>query len=77
MKKSCGRLDYDLARVRVASGDVPFVADPAPVAHRSTAVDKVVNNLRSALGTPEPGGSSQGAAAGQPQKSKSTLAMQL
>lgn len=56
LTKACGRLEVDLARVLVASGEVPpaeTVLGSGSLAGRTTSFDKINESLRNALGTPD------------------------
>lgn len=52
MSRTCGRLEYDLNRVRKASGEIPANPEPVPPAPR--AVERVVETVKAAIAIPEP-----------------------
>ena len=52
MDKHCGRLDYDLNRVRIASGELP--AQPEPIMTIPTGRgDRITENIRTAMAPPD------------------------
>ncbi|KAG8902348.1 Histone acetyltransferase complex subunit [Tulasnella sp. 403] len=52
MTRTCGRLDHDINRVRIASGEVPLPVEPAP-AISTRAADKALESIRTAIAIPE------------------------
>lgn len=55
MTRTCGRLDYDLNRIRIASGEAPIPLEPpvASLAASSKVPDKLVESIRAAIPIPE------------------------
>lgn len=52
LTRTCGRLDYDLNRVRIASGEIPVVPDPPQISIR--VPEKVVmESIKTAITIPE------------------------
>jgi len=54
LNKACGRLDYELGRIRVASGDPAAIPEPTPLLLGATSsgrmpTEKMVDGLRSAV----------------------------
>ena len=58
MTRTCGRLDHDVNRVRIASGEAPLATDPIPQAvvppASSRVADKVLDSMRTAIAIPDP-----------------------
>ncbi|KAG8891066.1 hypothetical protein FRB98_000075 [Tulasnella sp. 332] len=54
MTRTCGRLDYDLNRVRIASGEVPAVPDLPVISLGSRVPEKVIENVKPVVPIPEP-----------------------
>lgn len=54
MTRTCGRLDHDLNRVRIASGEVPAVPDPPVISLGFRVPEKVVENVKPVVPILEP-----------------------
>ncbi|KAG9040169.1 Histone acetyltransferase complex subunit [Tulasnella sp. JGI-2019a] len=54
MTRTCGRLDHDLNRVRIASGEVPAVPDLPVISLGSRMPENIVENIKLVIPIPEP-----------------------